>query len=132
MRIYYIENVIIDYRDRPLGSKSKLNTIPDGIKVLCTIVKLFRTYKSIRYFGVLSAILMIIGIVFMISVIIEYFSIGLVLRFPTLIVSCFMILTGIISWFSGLILETITWKNRKDFEMELHIANYYRKNIYNI
>jgi len=116
----FIENVVIDYRDRPEGSESKLNTIEDGIKVLRTIIRLFRTYKPMSFFSVLSVVLVILGVGFMIPVLIEYANTGLVERYPTLFVCCFVILTAIISWFSGLILQTITWKNRQDFEMCLN------------
>ncbi len=116
----FVENVIIEYRDRPEGSESKLNTYSDGMKVLMTIARLFRTYKPMAFFGLLSAVLAILGIGFMIPVLHAYFVTGEVLRFPTLIVCGFVLLTGIISLFSGIILQTITWKNRQDFEMELH------------
>lgn len=115
-----VENVVIEYRDRPEGSESKLNTYSDGFKVLRTIVRLFRTYKPMNFFGLLSAILMVLGVGFMIPVLVEYLETGLVDRYPTLFVCCFVILTAIISWFSGMILQTITWKNRQDFEMTLN------------
>lgn len=116
----FIEHVIIDYRDRPEGSESKLNTYSDGIKVINTIVRLFRTYKPMNFFGLLSVVLMVLGVSFMIPVLIEYLETGLVDRYPTLFVCCFVILTAIISWFSGMILQTITWKNRQDYEMRLY------------
>lgn len=115
----FIQNVVTEYRDRPDGSFSKLNTFSDGFKVLRTILRLFRTYKPMAFFGVIAAVLILLGIGFMVPVLVEYFHTGMVGRFPTLIVSCFAILIGIISFFSGTILETITWKNRQDFEMEL-------------
>lgn len=116
----FVENVVIEYRDRPEGSESKLNTYSDGYKVLCTIVRLFRTYKPMSFFGLLSIILTVLSIVFAMPVIMDYFETGLVLRFPTLFVCCFVLLTAIISFFSGMILQTITWKNRQDFEMQLN------------
>ena len=116
----FIEHVIIDYRDRPEGRESKLNTYSDGIKVINTIVRLFRTYKPMNFFGVLSVVLMVLGVSFMIPVLIEFLETGLVDRYPTLFVCCFVILTAIISWFSGMILQTITWKNRQDYEMRLY------------
>ncbi len=116
----FIENVIVDYRDRPSGSESKLNTYSDGIKVLITIIRLFRTYKPMRFFGALSIFLMVIGVAFLIPVLMAYHQTGLVERFPTLIVCVFVILASLISLFCGLILETISWKNRQDFELELH------------
>lgn len=117
-----IENVVIEYRDRPEGSVSKLNTFSDGRKVIGTILRLFRTYRPMRYFGFLALVFIALGIIFMIPVFAEYFSTGLVKRFPTMIVCGFSIIAGIISLFTGIMLTTITWKNRQDFEMELHNA----------
>ena len=85
----YVENVIIEYRDRPEGSESKLNTYSDGIKVLLTIARLFRTYRPMGFFGIISLVLGALGIGFLIPVLIQYFHTGLVERFPTLIVCCF-------------------------------------------
>lgn len=119
----FVDNVVIEYRDRPEGSESKLNTYSDGFKVIKTIIRLFRTYKPMNFFGVLTFVLTILSVVFSIPVLLEYFETGLVLRFPTLFVCCFVLLTAIISFFSGLILQTITWKNRQDFEMQLNKIN---------
>jgi glycosyltransferase involved in cell wall biosynthesis len=113
----YIENEVIEYRDRPEGSVSKLNTYSDGFKVIGTIARLFRTYRPFQFFGLIALILATLGVGFMIPVLMEFASTGLVRRFPTLIVCCFVLLTSIISLFSGSILETMTWKNRQDFEM---------------
>jgi glycosyltransferase involved in cell wall biosynthesis len=115
----FVENVVIDYRDRPEGSESKLNTYADGMKVLGTIAGLFRNYKPMAFFGAVSVVLAVLGIGFMIPVLIEYSRTGLVERFPTLIVCGFVLMTAIISFFSGMILQTIAHKNRQDFEMEL-------------
>ena len=117
-----VDNVVIEYRDRPEGSKSKLNTYSDGFKVLRTIARLFRTYQPMKYFGSIAGVLAVLGGGFSIPVFKDYFATGLVKRFPTLIVCCFVILTAIVSLFSGAILKTITWKNRQDFEMTRHQA----------
>ena len=124
-----IENVIIEYRDRPSGSESKLNTYSDGLKVFRTIARLFRTYQPMKYFGLISAVLAVLGGGFSVPVFKEYFATGLVKRFPTLIVCCFVILTAILSLFSGAILKTITWKNRQDFEMIRHYARNRKKEL---
>ena len=116
----YVENVVIDYRDRPEGSVSKLNTYSDGFKVLRTIFRLFRTYRPSRYFGIISAILVLLATGFMVPVIIEYIQTGLVPRFPTLIACGFAFIAAIQSFFAGQILKTIYQKNRQDFEMNLY------------
>lgn len=116
----YIENVIIEYQDRQEGSESKLNTFSDGIKVLLTIFRLFRTYRPMGFFGGLAAVLLVLATVFFIPVYITYLQTGLVPNFPTLIVCGFATIAAFISLFSGLILKTIYQKNRQDFEMLLY------------
>jgi glycosyltransferase involved in cell wall biosynthesis len=116
----YVENVVIDYRDRPEGSSSKLNTYSDGFKVLRTIARLFRTYRPGRFFGIISLILVLLALIFIIPVVIEFVQTGLVPRFPTLIVCGFAVIAAIQSFFSGQILKTIYQKNRQDFEMDLY------------
>ncbi len=118
----FVENVIIDYRDRPQGSVSKLNTYSDGFKVLKTIIRLYRTYKPLNFFGILSAVLVLISILFFIPVFVTYIKSGLVPNFPTLIVCGFTFIAAIYSFFAGLILQTMVQKNRQDFEMYLHNA----------
>ena len=118
-----VENVVIEYRDRPENSFSKLNTYSDGLKVLHTIWKLFRTYKPMVFFGIIALLLAILSLVMFLPVIAEYFRTGLVPRFPTLIVSGFVMIAAIQAFFSGLVLETINRKNRQDFELELIRAN---------
>ena len=115
-----VENVVIEYRDRQAGSESKLNTYSDGIKVLLTIVRLFREYKPFQFFNVLALILMVLAVGFFIPVLIEFWETGLVLRFPTLIVCGFVALAAIQSFFAGLILNNIAQRDRKDFELELN------------
>ena len=116
----FVENVVIDYRDRPEGSVSKLNTYSDGIKVIGTIVRLFQTYRPLAFFGTVAAILMVLAIGFFIPVWITYADTGMVPNFPTLIVCCFVALASIQSFLAGLILQTMYRKNRQDFEMQLH------------
>jgi len=114
-----IENVIIEYRDRPEGSESKLNTYSDGFKVLMTICRLFRNYRPMAFFGLIALVLALLSIGFFIPIMAEFISTGLVPHFPTLIVCGFVFIAAIQSFFSGLILENIKQKNRQDFEMQL-------------
>ena len=115
----FVENQVIEYRDRPAGSESKLNTYSDGFKVLRTIGRLFRNYKPFKYFGLLAMMFMLISIGFFIPVFIDYVRTGLVPKYPTLIVSGFTMMAAILSFFAGMILQTGVQKNRQDFEMEL-------------
>lgn len=125
----YVENVIVQYRDRPEGSESKLNTYSDGIKVLKTIIRLFRNYKPLEFFSILSVILGLISTVFLVPVLVTYFKTGLVMKFPTLIVCGFVYLTAIIAFFSGLILSSVAQKGKQDFEMELQSVYRYLSQI---
>ena len=116
----YVENVVIEYKDRPEGSTSKLNTYSDGFKVLRTIMRLFRTYRPGRFFGFISLVLVLLALGFFIPIVIEFVQTGLVPKIPTLIVCGFSTIAAIQSFFSGQILKTIYQKNRQDFEMDLY------------
>lgn len=123
-----LENVVIEYRDRPEGSVSKLNTFSDGVKVLKTIGTLFRNYKPFAFFGGVALLLALLSAAFFIPVFLKYLRTGLVPDMPTLVVCGFTAIAAIQSFFSGLILETINQKNRQDFEVELiHIQDRYAR-----
>lgn len=111
-----IDNVVVEYRDRPEGSVSKLNTYSDGFKVLGTIFRLYRDYKPFGFFSMLAAVLALAAAIFFIPVLGEYLKTGLVLKFPTLIVCGFVMMAAIQSFFAGLILSNMALKNRRDFE----------------
>ncbi|MDO4261399.1 MAG: glycosyltransferase family 2 protein [Eubacteriales bacterium] len=114
-----VDNVIIEYRDRPEGSESKLNTYSDGAKVLMSIGKLYRNYKPMNFFGLLALVLALLGIGFFIPVLIEYIETGLVPKYPTLIACGFSMMAAIQSVFAGLILSAGAQRNRQEFEMNL-------------
>lgn len=111
-----VENVVVEYRDRPEGSVSKLNTYSDGIRVVRKMLQLYRNYKPMHFFGLLCLLLIVIAALFMVPIVAVYLETGLVPRFPTLIVCGFMVLAGIQSFFAGMILEVLNAKDRKDFE----------------
>lgn len=114
------QNVVIQYRDRPDGSVSKLNTYSDGMKVLLTIARLFKNYRPLGFFSLLALLMVVVDLFFFVPVFLEYLATGLVAKFPTLIVCGFVALAAIISFFAGMVLDTISQKNRHDFEMNLH------------
>lgn len=111
-----IDNVVVEYRDRPEGSVSKLNTYSDGFKVLGTIFRLYRDYKPFGFFSILALVLAVAAVLFFIPVLMEFLETGLVLKFPTLIVCGFVMMAAIQSFFAGLILSNMAMKNRRDFE----------------
>lgn len=117
-----VENIVVDYRDRPEGSISKLNTYYDGMKVLKTIGRLYKNYRPFEFFGIISGILLLLAAVMFFPVLCTYFKTGLVPNFPTLIVSGFTALAAIVSFFAGLILSTIVEKERQEFEFRLNLV----------
>lgn len=116
---FLLREVPIVYRDRPAGSVSKLNTFSDGMKVLKTIVVLFKEYKPMRFFGWLAALLAVLSIILVIPVLVDYFQTGLVPRFPTLMVSVFLLMSALLALFTGLCLDVIVDKDRKNYELRL-------------
>lgn len=123
-----VRNVVIDYRDRPDGSVSKLNTYSDGAKVLMTIGRLFKNYKPFAFFGTISLALALLSAAFMIPVLAEFFTTGLVPRFPTLIVCGITMLAALLLFISGLILSTLQEKDKRDFEFQLQqVSDQYRR-----
>ncbi len=122
-----IDNVVIDYRDRPEGSVSKLNTYADGFKVLRTIARLYRSYKPFGFFSMVAAVLAIMAIIFLIPIFQEYWATGLVPRFPTLIVCCFVMMSAVLSVFAGTILSTLALNDRREFEMQLNMLHRHKE-----
>lgn len=121
----YIVNIPVNYKDRPKGSSSKLNTYSDGFKVIMTILRLLRNYKPMLFFGTVSFLLVLIATIFFVPVLIEYSRTGLVPNFPTLIVCGFVYMAAIQSFFAGLILKTLRQKDKEDSEHQL--INVYKK-----
>ncbi len=117
-----IDNVVVEYRDRPEGSVSKLNTYSDGFRVLGTIFRLYRDYKPFGFFSLFAAFLFVIAALFFIPVLLEFLRTGLVLKFPTLIVCGFVVMAAIQSFFAGLVLSNMAMKNRRDFEYRFNLV----------
>ena len=116
---FLLKEIPVEYRDRPGGSVSKLNTYKDGFKVLKTIARLFKEYKPTLFFGLVSLLFFVISIVFGTPVFVEYFKTGLVPRYPTLIFSGFMLMISILMFVCGIILEVVVKKHRQLFELIL-------------
>ena len=118
-----VDNVIVEYRDRQEGSESKLNTYSDGAKVLKTIFRMYKDYKPLQFFSTIAAVLFILGIAFFIPILMKYIEVGTVTKIPSLVVVCFVILTAIICWFSGIILSTLVHQHKQSFEFELNTVS---------
>ena len=117
---FLIKEVPVQYRDRPEGSFSKLNTYKDGIKVLLTITKLFRDYKPLFFFSIFAGLFFLLSLILFIPVFLEYLSTSLVPRFPTLIAAGFSLIVSILFFFTGLTLEVIAKKHKQLFELLLN------------
>lgn len=113
----HMVEIPIDYRDRPEGSESKLNTYSDGFKVLKTIGRLFKDYKPSIFFSFIGLLFLIVSIIMGVPVFHEYFITGLVPRFPTLIFSGFMLVVSLLLFITGIILEVLVKKHRQLFEL---------------
>ena len=116
---FLIRELKIDYRDRQEGSHSKLNTYLDGMKVVATVFMMFRDYRPLKFFSLVSALLLLLAILMFIPVFIEYMQTGLVPRFPTLIVSGFIGIASLLTFFCGVVLEVMTKKHRQLYELLL-------------
>jgi len=111
----------VNYKDRPEGSVSKLNTYKDGFRVLKTIAVLFKEYKPSLFFNILALLLLVISSILGIPVFIEYFNTGLVPRFPSLIVAGVALTLSLLFWITGIILQVIVKKNRQTYELYLNL-----------
>ncbi|MDE6317576.1 MAG: glycosyltransferase family 2 protein [Muribaculaceae bacterium] len=109
----------VGYRDRPQGSISKLSTFRDGMKVLRTIFMLFRDFRPLQFFSILSAVITLISLIMAIPVFVEYFETGLVPRFPTLIFSGFLFIFAMLLFATGLILDSIKRRDRVTFRLRM-------------
>ncbi|MBE6707349.1 MAG: glycosyltransferase [Ruminococcaceae bacterium] len=117
---FNICEIPVQYRDRPEGSVSKLNTVKDGIRVIRTIFRMFKNYRPMLFFGLVSAVLFLLGAGFFTSVFVEYLQTGLVLRLPTLIVSTVALLASITFFSVGLILDIIIRKHRQNALVQIN------------
>lgn len=122
-----VENVVVQYRDRPEGSQSKLNTFSDGMKVIKKMLQLYKNYKPLMFFSWITLFLLLVAVVLFVPVLITYFETGLVPRFPTLIVCGFIALAAIQAFFIGLMLDVTVAKDRRDFEYRLNRVNVEKK-----
>ena len=118
---FHLVNIPVDYRDRPAGSQSKLNTYSDGAKVLATIFRLVKDYKPLAFFSTVALLLAALALVLFVPVFLDYLDTGLVPRFPTLIVAGFLFLGGLLTFCCGLILDTVIKKDRQNFELWLNL-----------
>ncbi len=116
---YRIKEIPIIFRERPDGSESKVNTISDGIKVLKTIIKMFKDYKPLKFFSIIFVILFIIGLLVGVPVIVEFYKTGYITKMPSAILATGIITLAVIAEQCGLILQTIVIHHKEDYELNL-------------
>lgn len=114
-----IDIIPVEYKERSIASESKLQTLPDGFRVLKTIFSMFKDYRPLQFFFTISLLFFALGSIFVFPVFLSYLQTGLVERFPTLIACGFAYLTAVISFFSGLILDSLHKKEIREFELLL-------------
>lgn len=117
----------IQYRDRPEGSVSKLDTVGDGIKVMSTIFRMIREYKPLPFFGGLGLIIGIVGIVLCGTVTFEFAKTGVVTHFPTLIGAVMLVITGLLLIIAGIILDVMAKNDRKTFVIDTNKIAYNKR-----
>ena len=110
----------IDYRDRPEGSVSKLNTFSDGFKVIMMIIKMFKDYKPLLFFGIWTIFFFLFGLVTGIPVIREYMLTSFITRIPSAILSTGLMTLALLSLVTGLILDTVVTNAKKEYELNLY------------
>ena len=117
----------IQYRDRPEGSVSKLDTVGDGIKVMSTIFRMIREYKPLPFFGGLGLIIGIVGIVLCGTVTFEFAKTGVVTHFPTLIGAVMLVIAGLLLIIAGIILDVMAKNDRKTFVIDTNKIAYNKR-----
>ena len=117
----------IQYRDRPAGSVSKLDTVGDGIKVMGTIFRMIREYKPLPFFGTIGLLIGIVGIALCGGVTYEFATTGFVAHFPTLIGAIMLVIVGLLLFVTGIILDVIAKNNRKTFIIDTNQFAYLKR-----
>lgn len=115
-----VQSVPVEYRDRPTGSVSKLNTYSDGFKVLRTILRLFKEYRPLAFFGIIAAVFGAVGVGLFIPPLAEFIREHYVHKVPTLIVSGVMFTVALLMLVCGFVLDTVVKKHRQLFEINLN------------
>ena len=117
---FRLKEIAIDYRDRPEGSESKLNTFSDGFKVLRMIFTLFKEYKPLQFFSIWTVLFIVAGLAVGAPVLYEFFDTGFITKVPSSILATGLMVLGVLSFVCGLILDTIASLNLKHYELELN------------
>src|SRR5699024_5496895 len=128
---FIIKEIPIEYRDRPNGSSSKLNTISDGIKVIKEIIRLFKDYKPLKFIMCIALILFIFGLIVGLPVIIEFIKTKYITKVPSAILATGLILLAVIFGQCGIILDTYVKRNKENYRLNIlrytQLEQYFKK-----
>ena len=119
---FRLKEIPIEYRDRPDGSESKLNTFRDGYRVIKTLLGLFKDYKPLLFFGSISVFSLVLGLLVGIPVIVEFVLTRFITKVPSAILAVGFIVVSVTSLSCGLILDTISATTKRNYE--LYLNNY--------
>ena len=117
-----VGELVTSYGARPEGSASKLSTYRDGWRILKTIGTLYRVERPVFFYGSLGALLVILAIILAVPLVLTYLDTGLVPRFPTAILVTGMVIVAVLSFFAGLILDTVT-RGRREMRRLAYLAH---------
>lgn len=117
-----IKEVPIDYRDRPAGSVSKLSTVSDGVRVLMAIGSLFKDYLPFKFFSLVAAVFVALGLAAGIPVVAEFAQTGYVSKVPSAILAVGLVFCGALAFSTGCILDTVAKATRKRWELDVYRA----------
>ncbi|MET4260217.1 glycosyltransferase involved in cell wall biosynthesis [Bradyrhizobium sp. S3.12.5] len=116
-----VAEVETPYYARPEGSFSKLNTWRDGLRILGTILKLYRSERPLRFFTVIGILLALAAIILAIPIVVTFIETGLVPRLPTAVLSMGLTIMALLSISSGLVLDTVT-RGRREMKMLAYLS----------
>lgn len=122
---FKLVEVPITYKDRPEGSESKLNTFSDGFKVLKMIFNLFKDYKPLLFFSIVSLFLFLLGLIVGVPVISEFAQTGLIKKIPSAVLATGLMILSSLAFVAGFILDTIVRQNRMQYEVKVY--DYYER-----
>ncbi len=116
---FIIKEIPIVYRDRPEGSESKLNTVGDGIKVIKTIIKMYKDFKPRQFFCRIALIIAIIGLIIGVPVILEFVETSYITKVPSAILATGIMTIALIVAQCGVILDTVVKQYHERYELEV-------------
>ena len=116
---FVIKEIPIIYRDRPEGSESKLNTVSDGIKVVKTIIKMYKDYMPLKFFTIIAIIMFLLGLLIGIPVIVEFAKTRFITKVPSAVLATGLMILAVIIAQCGVTLDTVVKINKENYQLNL-------------